>query len=46
VRDCSEPAPLDLEAGDRRYFVFESKAQPRNDAYYLLQRPAERVSAA
>jgi Family of unknown function (DUF5906) len=27
-------APLDLEAGDRRYFVFDSKAQPRNDAYY------------
>jgi uncharacterized protein DUF5906 len=27
-------APLDLEAGDRRYFVFDSKAQPRDDAYY------------
>jgi hypothetical protein len=27
-------APLDLEAGDRRYFVFESKAQPRDDDYY------------
>ena len=27
-------APLDLEAGDRRYFVFESKTEPRDDAYY------------
>jgi hypothetical protein len=27
-------APLDLEAGDRRYFVFDSKAQPRDDVYY------------
>jgi hypothetical protein len=27
-------APLDLEAGDRRHFVFESKAQPRDDDYY------------
>jgi hypothetical protein len=27
-------APLDLEGGDRRYFVFECKAQPRDDAYY------------
>jgi hypothetical protein len=27
-------APLDLEAGDRRYFVFDSKAQLQNDAYY------------
>ena len=28
-------APLDLEAGDRRYFVFDSKAQPRDDVYLL-----------
>jgi hypothetical protein len=27
-------APLDLEAGDRRYFVFDSKARPKDDAYY------------
>jgi hypothetical protein len=27
-------APLDLEAGDRRYFVFESTAQPKDDGYY------------
>jgi hypothetical protein len=27
-------APLDLEAADRRYFVFDSKAQPRDDPYY------------
>jgi Family of unknown function (DUF5906) len=27
-------APLDLEEGDRRYFVFESKAQPRDQTYY------------
>lgn len=27
-------APLTLEEGDRRYFVFISKAQPRDDAYY------------
>jgi Family of unknown function (DUF5906) len=27
-------APLTLEDGDRRYFVFNSKAQPRPDDYY------------
>ena len=27
-------APLNIEDGDRRYFVFNSKAQPRDDAYY------------
>jgi hypothetical protein len=27
-------APLNIEDGDRRYFVFNSKAQPRNDDYY------------
>ena len=27
-------APLNIEDGDRRYFVFNSKAQPRQDAYY------------
>jgi hypothetical protein len=27
-------APLNIEEGDRRYFVFNSKAQPREDAYY------------
>jgi hypothetical protein len=27
-------APLNIEEGDRRYFVFDSKAQPREDAYY------------
>ena len=27
-------APLNIEDGDRRYFVFNSKAQPRNDEYY------------
>jgi hypothetical protein len=27
-------APLDLEEGDRRYFVFESKAEPRDQSYY------------
>ena len=27
-------APLNIEDGDRRYFVFNSKAQPREDAYY------------
>jgi hypothetical protein len=35
-------APLDLEEGDRRYFVFESKAQPQSDDYYdRLHRFAE-----
>ena len=27
-------APLNIEDGDRRYFVFNNKAQPREDAYY------------
>jgi hypothetical protein len=27
-------APLNIEDGDRRYFVFNSKAQPRSDEYY------------
>ncbi|MGE3992530.1 primase-helicase family protein [Pseudorhodoplanes sp.] len=27
-------APIDLEEGDRRYFVFNSQAQPRDGAYY------------
>ena len=27
-------APLNIEDGDRRYFVFNSKAQPRSDDYY------------
>jgi hypothetical protein len=27
-------APLNIEDGDRRYFVFNSKAQPREDGYY------------
>jgi Family of unknown function (DUF5906) len=27
-------APLDIEDGDRRYFIFESKATARDDAYY------------
>lgn len=27
-------APLNIEEGDRRYFVFNSKAQPREDDYY------------
>jgi hypothetical protein len=27
-------APLNIEDGDRRYFVFNSKAQPREDDYY------------
>lgn len=27
-------APLTIEEGDRRYFVFNSKAQPRDDDYY------------
>ncbi|HEV2548048.1 MAG TPA: primase-helicase family protein [Stellaceae bacterium] len=27
-------APLNLEDGDRRYFVFNSPAQPRSDDYY------------
>ncbi|MEH2529947.1 hypothetical protein V1277_003678 [Bradyrhizobium sp. AZCC 1588] len=27
-------APIDIEDGDRRYFVFDSKAQPRGPDYY------------
>ena len=27
-------APIDIEEGDRRYFVFESHAQPRSTDYY------------
>jgi len=27
-------SPLNIEEGDRRYFVFNSKAQPRGDDYY------------
>ena len=27
-------SPLNIEDGDRRYFVFESNAQPRGDEYY------------
>jgi hypothetical protein len=27
-------SPLNIEEGDRRYFVFDSKAQPRGDDYY------------
>ncbi|WP_363350175.1 primase-helicase family protein [Methylocystis echinoides] len=27
-------APIDLEEGDRRYFVFNSKAQPKDTLYY------------
>lgn len=27
-------APLNIEDGDRRYFVFNSRATPRDDAYY------------
>ncbi|MGD9545002.1 MAG: primase-helicase family protein, partial [Methylocystis sp.] len=27
-------APIELEEGDRRYFVFNSQAQPKDDAYY------------
>src|SRR5262249_33324369 len=27
-------SPLNIEDGDRRYFVFDSKAEPRGDAYY------------
>jgi Family of unknown function (DUF5906) len=39
-------APLTIEDGDRRYFVFESKAQPRQDDYYeTLYREIETPSA-
>jgi hypothetical protein len=27
-------APINIEEGDRRYFVFNSKAQPKDDDYY------------
>lgn len=27
-------APINIEEGDRRYFVFKSNAQPRDDLYY------------
>jgi hypothetical protein len=27
-------APINIEEGDRRYFVFKSNAQPRDDRYY------------
>src|SRR5262249_17378826 len=27
-------APLNIEDGDRRYFVFNSKAEPKDDGYY------------
>jgi hypothetical protein len=27
-------APINIEEGDRRYFVFKSNAQPRDDGYY------------
>src|SRR5215469_15471732 len=27
-------SPLDIEDGDRRYFVFNSNAEPRGDEYY------------
>ena len=39
-------APLNIEDGDRRYFVFNSKAQPRPDEYYdTLYREIETRSA-
>ena len=39
-------APLNIEDGDRRYFVFNSKAQPRPDEYYdTLYREIETGSA-
>jgi hypothetical protein len=39
-------APLNIEDGDRRYFVFNSKAQPRPDEYYdTLYREIETASA-
>ena len=38
-------APLNIEDGDRRYFVFDSKAQPRSDEYYsALHRSIESPS--
>ena len=30
----NQSAPIDIEDGDRRYFVFDSKAQPRDPRYY------------
>jgi uncharacterized protein DUF5906 len=39
-------APLNIEDGDRRYFVFNSKAQPRPDDYYeTLYREIEAPAA-
>jgi hypothetical protein len=39
-------APLNIEDGDRRYFVFNSKAQPRPDDYYeTLYREIETPAA-
>jgi hypothetical protein len=39
-------APLNIEDGDRRYFVFNSKAQPREDDYYeALYRSIDTASA-
>lgn len=34
VMFSNHEAPIDLEDGDRRYFVVNSKAQPRDPAYY------------
>lgn len=30
----NHPAPISIEQGDRRYFVVNSRAQPRNPSYY------------
>ncbi|MBR0991028.1 hypothetical protein JQ580_09925 [Bradyrhizobium japonicum] len=30
----NQSAPIDIEEGDRRYFVFDSKATPRDPEYY------------
>jgi hypothetical protein len=39
-------APLNIEDGDRRYFVFNSKAKPKGDEYYeRLYREIETPSA-
>lgn len=34
VMFSNHTAPIDLESGDRRYWVFDSQAQPRSTAYY------------
>ncbi len=34
VMFSNHTAPIDLEDGDRRYFVFNSEAQPRDSDYY------------